>query len=122
MIAGSTLAMVAFLAVAANESIPVFLLAMTATGIGGALVGTAPGAVVGDVMHGRGGRVVAVFQMASDAGSIVGPLAAGFLADQVSFQAAFALAALVFLLALVMSLRMPETLISATARARVTQP
>ena len=58
---------------------------MTATGVGAAFVGTAPGAVVGDIMHGRGGRVVAVFQMASDAGAILGPLAAGLLADQVSF-------------------------------------
>ena len=63
---------------------------MTAIGVGGAFVGTAPGAVVGDIMHGRGGRVVAVFQMASDAGAILGPLVAGLLADQVSFGAAFA--------------------------------
>jgi MFS family permease len=119
MIAGSGLAMLAFVAVALNESIPVYLVAMTATGVGGAFVGTAPGAVVGDVMHGRGGRVVAVFQMASDAGSIVGPLAAGFLADQVSFQAAFAVAAVVLLIALVSAIRMPETLPSAASRTAV---
>jgi MFS family permease len=83
---------------------------MTATGVGAAFVGTAPGAVVGDVMHGRGGRVVAVFQMSSDAGSILGPLAAGWLADQVSFGAAFAVAAAVLAVATVMSVRMPETL------------
>ncbi len=117
MIAGSALAAAAFTAVALNESRPVFLVAMVATGVGAAFVGTAPGAVVGDVMHGRGGRVVAVFQMSSDAGAILGPLAAGFLADQVSFSAAFALAAAVLLVALVMSLRMPETLPSASRTA-----
>jgi MFS family permease len=37
-------------------------------------------------MQGRGGKVVAVFQMASDAGAIIGPLAAGWLADAASFQ------------------------------------
>ena len=51
--------------------------------------GRRPGAVVGDVMEGRGGRVVAVFQMASDFGAITGPLLAGFLADTVTFGAGF---------------------------------
>lgn len=115
MIAGSAVAALAFAALALNESRPVFLVAMAATGVGAAFVGTAPGAVVGDVMHGRGGRVVAVFQMASDAGAILGPLAAGWLADQVSFSAAFAVAGLVLVVAVVSSIRMPETLRLPTA-------
>jgi MFS family permease len=110
MIAGSLLAAVAFAALAIDESRVTFLLAMTATGVGAAFVGTAPGAVVGDIMHGRGGRVVAVFQMASDAGAIFGPLAAGLLADQLSFSAAFASCSVILLVALVLSVRMPETL------------
>ena len=61
-------------------------------------------------MTGRGGRVVAVFQMASDLGAITGPLVAGLLADHVSFGAAFAVSAAVMLAAAVMSMRMPETL------------
>jgi MFS family permease len=113
MLAGSLLAAVAFAAIAMDESRLTYLMAMTATGVGAAFVGTAPGAVVGDIMHGRGGRVVAVFQMASDAGAILGPLAAGLLADKVSFSAAFGLCSAILLLALVMSARMPETLPSA---------
>ena len=53
MISGSLLAAAAFAAIAINESRLTFLLAMTATGVGAAFVGTAPGAVVGDIMHGR---------------------------------------------------------------------
>ena len=113
MLAGSLLAAVAFAAIAVDESRLTYLMAMTATGVGAAFVGTAPGAVVGDIMHGRGGRVVAVFQMASDAGAILGPLAAGLLADKVSFSAAFGLCSAIVLLAFVMSARMPETLPSA---------
>ncbi len=113
MIAGSAIAAAAFLALAVNESRPVFLLAMAATGVGAAFVGTAPGAVVGDIMHGRGGRVVAVFQMASDGGAILGPLAAGWLADQASFGAAFVVAAVVLAMATLASIRMPETLAEA---------
>ncbi len=110
MIAGSLLAACAFATIALTTSLTIFLLAMTATGVGAAFVGTAPGAVVGDVMHGRGGRVVAVFQMSSDAGAIGGPLVAGWLADSASFSAAFAVTAVVLVFATVMSVRMPETL------------
>ncbi|MBA2774908.1 MAG: MFS transporter [Nocardioidaceae bacterium] len=110
MVLGSAVTAVAFVALALSTALPVFLVAMTAIGVGGAFVGTAPGAVVGDIMKGRGGRVVAAFQMASDLGAITGPLAAGWLADNVSFAAAFFMSASVLLAAMVMSLRMPETL------------
>jgi MFS family permease len=110
MIIGTLVAAGALLAMALSTALWVYLVAMTATGLGGAFVGTAPGAVVGDVMHGRGGRVVAVFQMASDLGAILGPLAAGLLADHVSFGAALGACAVVLLAATVMSIRMPETL------------
>lgn len=110
MIVGTVVAGTALAALALTTSLPLFLVAMTAMGVGGAFIGTAPGAVVGDVMHGRGGRVVAVFQMASDAGAITGPLAAGWLADQLSFGAAFAACAVVLFAGTVTALRMPETL------------
>lgn len=110
MVLGSAVTSASFVALALSSALPVFLLAMTAIGVGGAFVGTAPGAVVGDIMKGRGGRVVAAFQMASDLGAITGPLAAGWLADNVSFASAFFMSAAVLLGAMVMSLRMPETL------------
>ena len=107
LVAGGALTSFAF-----ARSLPLFLVAMTALGVGGAFVSTAPGAVVGDIMRGRGGKVVAVFQMASDAGTITGPLAAGWLADQVSFSAAFVACAVVVFAAMFAALRMPETLAS----------
>lgn len=111
MIAGSLTAAVSLALLAATTSLPLYVVAMTAMGAGGAFVGTAPGAVVGDVMRGRGGKVVAVFQMASDAGAIIGPLAAGWLADAASFQTAFAVCAAVMLLASISAVRMEETLV-----------
>lgn len=114
LVAGTALASLAF-----THALPLFIAAMTALGVGGAFVGTAPGAVVGDIMHGRGGKVVAVFQMASDAGIITGPLAAGWLADQVSFAAAFAACAVVVLAAMLVALRMPETLAGAPPGSRL---
>nr|MBA3233547.1 MFS transporter [Propionibacteriales bacterium] len=110
MVIGAGISCVAFLVLAVSSWLPVFLVAMTAVGVGGAFVGTAPGAVVGDIMRGRGGRVVAVFQMASDLGAITGPLAAGWLADHVSFGSGFLSCAVVLFVATVMATRMPETM------------
>jgi MFS family permease len=116
MIIGTSVAGAALALLALTSSLPLFLVAMTVLGGGGAFVSTAPGAVVGDIMTGRGGRVVAVFQMASDAGVITGPLAAGWLADQWSFSAAFAACAVVLFAAMVFAVRMPETLRAKVAR------
>jgi len=112
MVIGCLVAGAALMSFALARSLPLFLVAMSALGVGGAFVSTAPGAVVGDIMRGRGGKVVAVFQMAADAGTITGPLAAGWLADQVSFAAAFAACAVVVFAAMVTAVRMPETLAS----------
>lgn len=111
MIAGAFIAAVSLALLALTTALPLYLFAMTTIGIGAAFAGTAPGAVVGDVMRGRGGKVVAVFQMASDAGAISGPLAAGWLADNIGFGAGFAACAVVLGVAGMFALRMPETLV-----------
>ncbi len=116
MVIGSLVVALSLLSLAVSTALPMFLLAMVASGVGGAFIGTAPGAVVGDVMKGRGGKVVAVFQMASDAGAVVGPLIAGWLADSISFSAAFAASAAVLFAATWTSWRMPETLAAASPR------
>ena len=82
---------------------------MALFGVGSAFLSVAPSAAVGDVVHGRGGTVIAAFQMSADLGAVVGPLAAGWLADEYSFGAAFAATALVLAAALVMSLLSTET-------------
>lgn len=88
----------------------VFLLPMMSFGVAAAFMATAPAALLGDIAHGRGGRVIAVFSMMSDFGAIVGPLASGRVADTHSFPAAFALSGAVILLALVpaLMLRSPK--------------
>jgi MFS family permease len=111
MIGGTLTAAAALAVLALSTALPLYLVSMTAIGLGGAFVGTAPGAVVGDIMRGRGGSVVAIFQMASDAGAITGPLAAGWLADTASFGVAFGACAVVMVAATAMAVRMPETLV-----------
>ena len=109
MIIGGLLAMAAMLVVTFSTSLPTYLLAMALFGVGSAQLGVAPGAVVGDVVRGRSGQVVAVFQMSADLGSIVGPLVAGVLADSLSFGAAFGATAGVLVFGPLLAWRMPET-------------
>lgn len=116
MVIGCLVVALSLLSLAVTTALPVFLFSMVASGVGGAFIGTAPGAVVGDVMRGRGGKVVAVFQMSSDAGAIIGPLVAGWLADAISFNAAFAASAAVLFAATWTSWRMPETLVVSSDR------
>ncbi len=88
-----------------------FLLAMAIQGAAGAFLGSAPAAVVGDIMGGRrGGIVVATFQMMSDVGAIAGPLVAGLLVDAFDFDWAFAAGAALCLAAVTLVYLMPETL------------
>ena len=88
-----------------------FLVSMAIQGFGAAFLGSAPSAVIGDVMGGKkGGIVVATFQMMSDVGAVIGPLAAGLLVDLFDFSWAFAFGALLALLPIFLVIRMPETL------------
>ncbi|MDQ4086002.1 MAG: MFS transporter [Actinomycetota bacterium] len=110
MLRGGLVAAGSMLLLAFSDSLPLYLVAMLLFGVGSAYLGTAPGAVVGDVMRGRGGRVVAVFQMASDLGAIAGPLAAGQLVKTLSYPWAWSATACVLFIGVLMAARMPETL------------
>lgn len=86
------------LAVLATEPTRASLLAaMVLLGVAGAGLSVAPGAIVGDVVGGRGGTVVAAYQMAGDLGVTIGPLVAGTLADGHGYRVAFAAAAAIAL-------------------------
>jgi MFS family permease len=86
-----------------------YLLAMVLFGIGGAFEGTGASAVVGDLFGGKGGRVIALFQMAGDFGNIVSPVLLGWLVDSHSYRPAFIATAAVFSITLLLSARIPET-------------
>mgnify|MGYP000064505490 FL=1 len=86
-----------------------YLLAMVLFGIGGAFEGTGASAVVGDLFGGKGGRVIALFQMAGDFGNIISPVLLGWLVDAHSYRPAFIATAAVFSITLLLSARIPET-------------
>lgn len=104
--AGATAVGLALLGV--SGSLGMVFAAMTVLGIGAAFLGPVPGALLGDVVRGRGGTLVAVSQMVSDAGAVVGPLIAGALAEYVSFAAAFGFGAVIVLGAGLFGLPLPN--------------
>jgi MFS family permease len=111
MIRGGLVAGVSMVVLAFTSGLPLYLVAMLMFGVGSAFLGTGPAAVVGDVMRGRGGRVVAVFQMSSDLGAILGPLVAGQLVSSLAYPWAWSVTACVMLAGVAMAVRMPETLV-----------
>ena len=82
----------------------------------------APGAVMGDVVAGKGGTVVAVFQMAGDLGAVLGPVVTGFVADAAGYSPAFAVCAAVCALPVFAVLAAPETLQRADPSAHGAHP
>ena len=109
MIVGTALSAVAMGALALSDSLAVYAVAMVVFGLGSALMSVAPSAAVGDVVSGRGGTVVAAFQMSADLGAVVGPLVAGWLADDYSFAAAFGVTAGVLVAGFVTAMFSTET-------------
>ncbi len=95
-----------------TSGVPEFLAASLIAGAGTGLITPAQGAAVADVIgsQAKGGPVLAAVQMAADIGAILGPIATGLLADQLSYTAAFVLTGAVSLLAAAAWLRSPETL------------
>ena len=119
---GAAGVLLAGVAIALTSSSWMFLLAMAMYGAGAAMLGTSSSAVVGDVIGGRGGTAVAAFQMTSDAGAFLGPLATGRISDVYTYRAAFAVTAGVSVLAFASTLFMPETRRAAVPVAEQLEP
>jgi MFS family permease len=86
-----------------------YLAGMSIMGLGGAFLSTTPANIVGDVIRGKSGQVIALWQMAGDAGMIVGPVTVGFLSDVFSFRTAFMATAAVFSISVLLAYQLPET-------------
>ncbi|WP_198943575.1 MFS transporter [Actinokineospora bangkokensis] len=97
-------------------SVPLFLLATVVAGLGTGLLTPPQQAAVADVLGSgaRGGQVLAVFQMATDVGAVLGPVATGLLADHFSYTTAFTVTGALALVALLVWLPARETLVRTT--------
>lgn len=86
-----------------------YITAMAVIGVGSGMLHVAPGAMLGDVIKGRGGTPIAAYQMAGDAGQVLGPLVAGVLVDGAGYGAAFGVTAGVLVVASGLAVAAPET-------------
>jgi MFS transporter, DHA1 family, multidrug resistance protein len=111
IVTGCLTAAAGMVMLATVHGLPAYLAALAIAGSGTGLLDTAPAAMIGDLLQstGRGGMMVASYQMAGDAGAVTGPVAAGFLVDTASYPAAFAVAAAVLAGAAVLGVLAPET-------------
>ena len=109
LIIGTTIAFIGIIIMTLTLNPLMFFISMAIMGLGNAFLASAPATIVGDLIEGKGGQVIALFQMAGDAGMIVGPVVVGFIADHYGYRAAFGLSGLVFCIAIVLSMKMPET-------------
>jgi MFS family permease len=109
LIVGTTIALAGIIIMTLTLNPLMFFISMAIMGLGNAFLASAPATIVGDLIEGKGGQVIALFQMAGDAGMIVGPVVVGFVADHYGYRAAFGLSGLVFCIAIVLSIKMPET-------------
>jgi MFS family permease len=109
LVAGCAASAVGMVMLALLPGLPGFLIALAVAGLGSGLLDVAPAAMIGDILPSRGGSLVAAYQMAGDTGSVTGPVVAGFLADTISYGAAFEVAAGALGLAAILGLFAPET-------------
>jgi MFS family permease len=110
MAVGAVVGALAFLLLPTAPATAGLVLATVLIGVAAASDSVAPGAVMGDVVAGRGGTVVAVFQMAGDVGAVLGPIVTGLVADAAGYSPAFVLCAVVCAVPLFAVLAAPETL------------
>ena len=108
-IIGSSTVLIGVLVMVLTTNIWMYLLSMSVLGIGGAFLGTTPASIVGDVIKGKGGQVIALFQMAGDAGMMVGPIVVGFISDHYGYRSSFTVSGVVFAIALILAIKLPET-------------
>ncbi|WP_425563765.1 MFS transporter [Prauserella alba] len=111
-LAGLALLAVGAVSLGLTDNTWLFLAATVVTGIGSGCLNPSQNAALADVLgaKARGGSVLAGFQMAADVGAVVGPLAAGAIAEQWSFTAAFAVTGVIAAGGFVLWLLARETL------------
>jgi MFS family permease len=88
----------------------IFFPAMIFSGIAGAYLSTVPASLIGDVLKGKGGQVIALMQMSGDFAAMIAPILLGVITDITGeFWPAFLVSAIMMLGLFILTTRIPET-------------
>jgi MFS family permease len=88
----------------------IFFPAMFFSGIAGAYLATVPGSLIGDVLKGKGGQVIALMQMSGDFAAMVAPILLGLITDITGeFWPAFLVSSILMMGLFILTTRIPET-------------
>jgi MFS family permease len=109
IVAGCLISAAGLAVLALFPGLAAYLAGLAVFGIGSGLLDVGPSAMIGDILGGQGGMIVASYQMAGDIGTVTGPVAAGYAVDTVSYGAAFGLGAGVLGVAALLGSLAPET-------------
>lgn len=110
MVVSGLLAAGSTLATPFAPNLTVLIVLLCVYGVASAGLGTGPTAALGDATKDAGSQPVAIFSMVGDVGAIVGPLAAGLLADALGMGAAFASGAAILLAGALLAWAIPAAL------------
>ena len=105
---GFAITLLSLILLTLSTNVTFYLISMLVLGFGAGFA-TSAGAIVGDVIKGKSGKVYAFWQMAGDAGMMVGPLLLGVVADLFTYRTAVLVSALVFSIAIFIAVKIPET-------------
>ncbi|MFM2202958.1 MAG: hypothetical protein RL673_617, partial [Actinomycetota bacterium] len=94
ILVGFAITLVSLILLTLSTNVTFYLISMLVLGLGAGFA-TSAGAIVGDVIKGKSGKVYAFWQMAGDAGMMVGPLLLGVVADLFTYRTAVLVSALV---------------------------
>jgi MFS family permease len=117
-VTGTSFLTLFILAIAFTTQPWMFIAASVIVGFGGAFLSTTPSAIVGDVLEGKGGQVIGLFQMSGDAGAMIAPVVLGAIADGYGFRPAFLVSAILMVMAVAVSTKLPETRSSHLGQSR----
>jgi MFS family permease len=87
----------------------IFFPAMIFSGVAGAYLATVPGSLIGDVLKGKGGQVIAVMQMSGDFAAMISPILLGAISDAAGFRPAFTVGVVLLAFIVIIAMRIPET-------------
>ncbi|WP_414157038.1 MFS transporter [Pseudomonas sp. BNK-15] len=108
LVAGMLLVLASFLVIQIGHNLHAYLVGLALMGLGAAFCTTSAAAIAGDTADGRGGTIIASYQMSADLGMVIGPILIGVIAERYSYDLALSCTTGLLVAACLVALSMPK--------------